>query len=83
MTLPKLLVLLSPEGDAAARELAEHCARIRDAYDITILGTRERRATFEGYAYKNFRPSGIFGMGSRRRPWRLERFQLRLLRARS
>jgi glycosyltransferase involved in cell wall biosynthesis len=63
MTLPKLLVLLSPEGDAAARDVAEHCACIRDAYDITILGTRERRAMFEGFAYKNFRPSGIFGMG--------------------
>jgi glycosyltransferase involved in cell wall biosynthesis len=63
MTLPKLLVLLSPEGDAAARDVAEHCARIRDRYDITVLGTRDRRSMFEGFAYKSFRPSGIFGMG--------------------
>ena len=64
MTRPKLLVLLSPEGDAAARDVAEHCARIADAYDITVLGTRERRAQFAAFAYKNFRPSGIFGMGA-------------------
>ncbi len=66
MSRRSLLVLLSPEGDAAARDVAEHCARIADAYEITVLATRERRSLFEaaGAAFVPFRPSGIFGMGA-------------------
>lgn len=64
--MPKLLVVLSPEGDAAARDAAEHCAAIADRYDITVLATRDRRPAFEaaGAAFRAFRPSGIFGMGA-------------------
>jgi glycosyltransferase involved in cell wall biosynthesis len=66
MNRRKLLVLLSPEGDAAARDVAENCARLGDAYEITVLATRERRRAFEalGVGFVPFRPSGIFGMGA-------------------
>jgi hypothetical protein len=66
MNRRKLLVLLSPEGDAAARDAVEHCASIRDDFEITVLATRERRASFEavGATFVNFRPGGIFGMGA-------------------
>lgn len=66
MNRRKLLVLLSPEGDAAARDVAEHCARLGEGFEITVLATRERRGPFEalGARFVPFRPSGIFGMGA-------------------
>jgi glycosyltransferase involved in cell wall biosynthesis len=61
---PKLLVLVSLDGDAMAREVEEHCAALRDSYEILALVPPKERERFAstGIAVERWRPAGIVGM---------------------
>lgn len=61
----RLLVLVSPLGEAMAREAAELCAAFARDFEIRTLAVRSERSRFEraGSAFTPFRPSGIIGMG--------------------
>ena len=62
---PKLLVLVSLDADAMARDVEEHCASLGDRYEILALVPRKERERFArlGIGVKVWRPAGIFGMG--------------------
>ncbi len=61
---PKLLVLLSPLGEAMARDVAETCSALDDAYDVLALVPASEHARFDRFALStDFRASGIIGMG--------------------
>jgi glycosyltransferase involved in cell wall biosynthesis len=62
--MSKLLVLVSPEGDAMLRDVYESVLAARDRHEIVVLASspeckRYRRA---GIACAGFRPAGIVGM---------------------
>ena len=66
MTRRRLLVLVSPEGDAMHRDVAEHCAALHEEYETFALvppAARERFA-FLGDGVEGWRPGGIIGMGA-------------------
>jgi glycosyltransferase involved in cell wall biosynthesis len=64
--MSKLLVLVSPEGDAMHRDVYESVLAARDRHDVFVLAPpaeceRYRRA---GIACDRFRPAGIVGMAT-------------------
>jgi len=63
--MTKLLMLVSVQGDAMARDALELCSALHDRYDILALVPRDqlRRFTEAGIATKVWRPSGFIGMG--------------------
>ncbi len=63
--MTKLLILLSVQGEAMAREVLELCTSLRDDYEIHALVPPERRRGFSdaGIATTVWRPSGFIGMG--------------------
>jgi glycosyltransferase involved in cell wall biosynthesis len=65
MSLPNLLVLVSPDGEAMHRDAAESAAAWRASYDVLVLGPPDARARFEalGVAFEPWRPAGFLGMG--------------------
>ena len=65
MTRRKLLVLVSLDADAMARDVEEHCKSLVDRYDVLALVPPKERERFArlGVAVKVWRPAGIFGMG--------------------
>jgi glycosyltransferase involved in cell wall biosynthesis len=60
----KLLVLVSLDGAAMARDVAEHCAALGSEYEIEALVPRDELERFRGsgIAVKAWRPAGIVGM---------------------
>jgi len=60
----KLLVLVSLDGAAMARDVAEHCAALGTAYEIEALVPRDEIERFRsiGVAATAWRPAGIVGM---------------------
>ncbi|MBD5606503.1 MAG: glycosyltransferase family 4 protein [Candidatus Eremiobacteraeota bacterium] len=62
----KLLVLVSPDGDAMMREAFECTLAVRDRYDVTVLAASGERERYEaaGIAYRSFRPASIYGMAT-------------------
>ncbi len=65
MSKPKLLMLVSPEGDAMMRDVAALCTALRDEYEIRVLAVADERKRFEaaGAAFTRWRPAGFVGMG--------------------
>jgi glycosyltransferase involved in cell wall biosynthesis len=61
---PKLLILVSLDADAMARDVAEHCAALRETHEILALVPRDERDRFKaaGIAVVPWRPAGIVGM---------------------
>ena len=64
MTKPKILVLVSPQGDAMHRDAFEGAAALTDAYEVFALVPNDQRAAYRaaGIACAAWRPSGYFGM---------------------
>ncbi len=63
--MTKLLMLLSVQGEAMAREVLELATSLRDGYQIHALVPPERRRAFSDarIATTVWRPSGFIGMG--------------------
>ncbi len=63
--MTKLLMLVSVQGEAMARDVLELCAVLRDRYDVFALVPPESRRAFgaAGIAHDVWRPSGFIGMG--------------------
>jgi len=61
----KLLLLLSVQGDAMARDVLELCVALRDRYEIRALVPPEQRRRFADAAIAAdvWRPGGFIGMG--------------------
>jgi len=61
---PKLLILVSLDGDAMARDVEEHCAALADSYDILAVVPAKERDRFKrlNVAVERWRPAGIVGM---------------------
>lgn len=61
----KLLVLVSPRGDAMVRDALDLAVGMRDAYDILVLASTDDRRRFRdaGLACEVWRPGGFIGMG--------------------
>jgi glycosyltransferase involved in cell wall biosynthesis len=64
--MPKLLVLVSPDGDAMMREVFETVLAVRERYDVRVLANAEacERYRAAGVACDRFRPAGIVGMAT-------------------
>ncbi len=64
VTMAKLLVLISPEGDAMMREVFESVLAARTRHDIFVLANPSEadRYTGAGIAAGKWRPGGIVGM---------------------
>ena len=63
---PKLLVLVSPQGDAMHRDVFETCVALRGAFDVLALVPRSQRRRYgaAGIATKPFRAAGFLGMAT-------------------
>jgi len=63
--MKKLLVLVSPRGDAMMRDVLDLVVQLRDAYDIFVLvpTDEQRRFRAAGIACAVWRPGGFIGMG--------------------
>ncbi len=63
--MTKLLMLVSVQGDAMAREVLELCVALRERYEILALvpADAKRRFADAGIAIKVWRPGGFIGMG--------------------
>lgn len=64
--MKKLLVLVSPEGDAMLREVYETVLALRERYDIVVLAAPAERKRYKaaGIPFVAFRPAGIVGMAT-------------------
>lgn len=64
--MSKVLVLVSPDGDAMMREVYETVLTMRDRHDVLVLAAPSERERYEqaGIAYRSFRPASIFGMAT-------------------
>ncbi|GAC1494084.1 MAG: hypothetical protein NVS1B2_10130 [Vulcanimicrobiaceae bacterium] len=64
--MTKILMLLSVQGEAMARDVLELCVSLGGRYDVHALVPPDRRRAFAdaGVATTVWRPSGFFGMGS-------------------
>ncbi len=58
-------MLVSPDGDAMHRDVAEGCATLHDDYEILVLAPAAERPRFTmlGIASEGWRPGGLIGMG--------------------
>lgn len=63
--MTKLLMLVSVQGDAMARDVLELCEALRDRYDILALVPTDAKRRFAdaGLPTKVWRPGGFIGMG--------------------
>ena len=61
----KLLLLVSPRGDAMVRDALELAIAMRDEFEILVLASADvkRRFTDAGLACQVWRPGGFIGMG--------------------
>jgi glycosyltransferase involved in cell wall biosynthesis len=58
-------MLVSPEGEAMMRDVAQLAASLRDEYEISMLGPPDERTRFvaAGATFARWRPEGFIGMG--------------------
>lgn len=61
----KLLILVSPRGDAMVRDVLDLAIGMRDRYDVFVLASTDDRSRFReaGIACGVWRPGGFIGMG--------------------
>jgi glycosyltransferase involved in cell wall biosynthesis len=64
--MSKILVLVSPDGDAMMREVYELVLALRERHEVLVLASGPERERYEraGIAYKSFRPASIYGMAT-------------------
>lgn len=64
MSRPKLLVLVSRNGEAMKRDVLETAAALRERFELKALAPRDAAAAFErlGIPVERWRPSGLAGV---------------------
>ncbi len=61
----KLLMLVSPRGDAMVRDVLDLATHLRDDYDLLVLASTDDKRRFRaaGVRCQGWRPGGFIGMG--------------------